>query len=288
MKIVKNLLSLLNSYHVEARFYFDRLHLYIDSSTPESKLEWLLNLNQHNKLLHQELPHYEFLNRKLELFQVRSEDLIDLADVLKGDCAIQYVEMACDFEASKSELIKQLSAFFDKHLVIDLHPSSHKKIFYWKIYRDENNKAKDIHGVLKGTRYFADAKLKSVFTMYTRDQAKMNNEKACCHLEWRFSSVGVLKNMGLITLAQLIGFNHREFWNNKLDIREPNLTELGQLIGKSDKTTNRSANYKRGRRLWEKTLSLQNFLKMHPTAHNVFTPISTYHKLNTCLQVFIN
>lgn len=286
MNKLSTLKAVLKPYGIKPIFYFDRLRIYLDSSTPESKLQPLLKLNKHNRCDPHELPHYEFLDRKLELFQPTLESLRYLNRIIKGDYSINYLEIACDFEADNTKILSPLMAFFDKQLVVDAHPNKKEKQFHWEISNAKNTKDCDRNDPMKGSRYYEPASSDSVFVMYMREQSKINPDKACLHLEWRFKGIEILINMSLITLSQLINFDAVEFWNTHLDIRKPNLTKLGQLFAKPNKTTQRIADNRRGQKKWANISILQEFLKLNPTTHAAFQTITTAKTLLNYLEAY--
>lgn len=286
MNILSTLKSVLKPYGIKPIFYFDRLSIYLDSSTPESKLQPLLKMHKHNRCDPHELPHYEFLDRKLELYQPTLESLRYLNRIIKGDYAINYLEIACDFEADNTKILSPLMAFFDKQLVVDANQNKKEKQFHWEISDAKNTKDCDRNDPMKGSRYYAPSKSKCVFTLYSRELSKINPDKACLHLEWRFSTIGIVRGMSLITLSQLIHFDAVEFWNTHLDIRKPNLTKLGQLFAKPNKTTQRIADNRRGQRKWANISILQEFLKLNPTTHEAFQTITTAKTLLKYLETY--
>lgn len=220
MKTLNELTKTLNSYGIKTILYIDRLHLYLDSSTPKSNLMNLLPGNDgidlnvedriNNKLIFQQLPQYPYLDRKLELFQPDLDVLkfLNNTRVVCGDYRIQYIEFALDFEASISEganILKKLEAFFDKHMVGEQSVNS-KEQFYWaksngerddSYSKDEWERKRD----QEGTRYFAPRNSGRVLVMYRREVSKISSGKSCLHLEWRFSGLAQLKEQGIITLV---------------------------------------------------------------------------------------
>ncbi len=200
-----------------------------------------------------------------------------------GDYRIQYVELAMDFEVLTAERAKlsDLLAFFDKHIV-DEKPTKKEDKFYWAKAKAKATEENHHKGDEEGTRYYAPRKSGKVLVMYMRD-SKLNDHKACLHLERRFSGLGQLKKQGIITLPQLMAFDHVNFWNSHLDLREPNLTVLGQKCSSKWVKTSRQADHRRGQQKWNELKVLQQFLQGQPHCAAAFTQITTASKLGSFL-----
>jgi hypothetical protein len=166
--------------------------------------------------------------------------------------------------------------------MVDEKPTIKKEDkFYWaKVKGTEENHHKYDE---EGTRYYGPRKSDSnVLAMYIRD-SKLNDNKVCLHLEWRFNGIGQLKEQGIITLRQLMAFDHVNFWNSRLDLLEPNLTVLGQKCSSKWDKTSRQADYRRGQQKWDKIKVLQQFLQEQPHCASAFTTITTASKLGSFL-----
>ena len=291
MNPLAELITAVKQYKIKPIYYVDRLHVYLDSSTTLLHLQPLLsapkasnslNDTEQHKLLFQPLAHYAHFDKKLELFQPTAPLLALLSDVIQGDYRIQYLELALDFESKNDAALKNLQAFFDKHLVYDAQPKKKSKHFHWAIASEQETDTWQADA--DGTRYFAARQSKNVLAMYLRPQSKVTRNKACLHLEWRFTGLKMLKAQGIITLSQLP--NNADFWETKLDLRAPNLTTLGQSCMLQTHSTTRQADINRGRMTWSGITVLQRFLTERPHCAVDFIPISTASKLMSCLQPF--
>lgn len=68
------------------------------------------------------------------------------------------------------------------------------------------------------------------FVIYS-DKPSKETGRSCCHLEWRLSGVAALESIGLISLAEFIDFDHRDFWSKRLDLfSPPSKAELGRWL----------------------------------------------------------
>ena len=97
----------------------------------------------------------------------------------------------------------------------------------------------------EGTDYFGRrtdenaSKRSNVLVVYSDRPSKINNERPdenalpCLHIELRSTGSAALANHGVVSLEDLILFDHESFWNKNIRIYQlPNLTDLGRLLVK--------------------------------------------------------
>jgi hypothetical protein len=61
----------------------------------------------------------------------------------------------------------------------------------------------------------------------------VTGELWCLHLEWRLRSLKAVRAAGIESGEDLIGFNHREFWQKRLLLFDVDRQRLGRLIRNS-------------------------------------------------------
>ena len=79
----------------------------------------------------------------------------------------------------------------------------------------------------------------NVLAMYCDKPSKINNARPsisatpCHHFEWRASGSDTLSRLGIVSIEDLIHFNHGKFWDKHLRLYElPNLTDLGRILAR--------------------------------------------------------
>jgi hypothetical protein len=262
--------TVLAKYNIETSFYFDRLSIYFDASSKKERLGKLLDDNDKNKFIWNSLPHNDFFDRKIELFQPSLRCLNDLVDpkIVGGDCAITYAEFAMDFITDDSRDLKNLVRFFNSHLV-----------------RIPNKARPYHHDYEEKTAYFSPQKNKERLLFYHDKLARTVDGKLCLHIEYRMKGLSLLKGKDIYTIRDLMDFNHHQLWKQLLDFRKVNLTELGRVCVEGD--TSRQADHKRGKKEWLTIKSLQQYLGCHPEREPAFTKI-TPANLGQHLGEFLN
>lgn len=64
--------------------------------------------------------------------------------------------------------------------------------------------------------------------IYSDRPSKATGEVYCCHLEWRTSQASAVRSANVAGLADLISFDFRAFWENKLQLRAIDPGKLGR------------------------------------------------------------
>jgi hypothetical protein len=168
---------------------------------------------------------------RLEIHQPTDECLRRLLSAAGRDVAIflSYVEIACDWIGrNRTQTQRWRNALLASiHVNYQRGPIS-RCLSTW--YCNERTKA----GVKRG----------NVLAMYADRTSKLNNAQPdadalpCLHMEWRASGSAALKSFGLVTLADLLDFDHRHFWSERLRVYElPRKTELGRQLAKASGMT---------------------------------------------------
>lgn len=270
--------ELLALHDVSVITYFDRIHIYLDSHTRNGDIRRILSTNENNEAIDEELSPNSHLNQKLKLFQ---PELSDLKELYKktNDHAINYVEFACDYMTTDVEVHHNLECFFNKHLV---HKNTEKKspLFFYDDY--------------KKTVYFKQGSSYILLTMYSDKPARKskNQRMYCLHLEYRLKTKDHLKNIKIVTLKNLLNFNHNTLWHSLLDLRSCNKTEFGRLLiektNPNSKELSRKTYGKHGNKELDTIDSLQSYLAenahMEPAFKAVKSDEALHNILSACLS----
>jgi len=273
-------------YNIQIVYYIDRLHFYTDSQTHKNKLAPILKINSKNDLKFEPLSGHEHLSKKVELFQPALETLIAANNIVSGDYAITYIELAIDFLVPNKKALTQLQYFFDRHLV---HNRTSKKPaegdFHFVLTGDKKVECKCKSTCICRTRYFTPESDKKRLAMYSDRPSKTDNTSPCVHIEKRFQSLIHLKKLGLYTLENIIQIDHEAFWQEHLDLRSSNHSELGRLNLFYRETGDR-ANVKRGQKQWTSINNLQEYLGNNSRCEPAFKNMSE-SKLEKYLQEYL-
>jgi hypothetical protein len=244
-------------------FGYDRLELWLDRAELPLPIKRLKPHCTDIKPILEQMPQNARWKIKLVIYQPTLQCLEILYKALGHEVGHQlsYAELACDTRAvNKRHALKMrnvlLAAIFVPHqrsLVI-----RHKTTWYFG--RRENK------GVKRG----------HVFVMYADRPSKINNARPdpdavpCLHAEWRATGKAALQNLGLVTLADLIAFDHPTFWSQRLRVCElPAKANLGRLLesshGKS--TTVGVAALRKRARTWLQEHSIAGKFVLHNGLH---------------------
>ena len=66
------------------------------------------------------------------------------------------------------------------------------------------------------TRYTGDRTAKNLLVIYNGRPSKETGEVECVHIEWRLKGRRALARAGINGLADLLRFDHRQFWSQRL------------------------------------------------------------------------
>ena len=253
--------------------------------------------------------HHEHLDKKVDLFQPSKNDLLLLADnhIVQGDYAITYIEFAVDFIMKNKKIRRQLLAFFDKHLVYEAERKNSNAFHFNAVGKKDKLEAEKKHtsecidkekskhkkervylsNCTCKSRYFTPYREKDGLIMYSDKPTKTSSKKPCIHIEKRFRGLESVKKIGLYTFRNVIEFKQRQFWSQHFDLRKPNYAGLGRLNPFRKKGTERDADGKRGRKVYAKFSSLQEYLQDNERSIPAFQNIKTKKQLEEQLKEYL-
>ena len=184
----------------------------------------------------------------LKIFQPSSRCLEILAEELGIDIAVlvSYVENALDLPAKNSRHARsQRNQFLEsakmRHQQQLVVIEERREIFYY------------------GRRSDGNKRRSTVLALYADKPSKLNNARpadsdpVCSHQEFRLAREGATAHAGIVSVNDLILFDHPKYWNEKIRFYKlpQNKTELGRLLAKacnSDPNVSGSALRKRSTR----------------------------------------
>jgi hypothetical protein len=80
----------------------------------------------------------------------------------------------------------------------------------------------------RGTRYTASRHAAINFVAYDDKPCRVTGEVCCLHLEWRVRRPRTLRRLGMHCIADLLEFDHRQFWEERLLLYEVDVAKLGR------------------------------------------------------------
>ncbi len=209
---------------------FDRVTVWLDH--PELPLLKSLLESQCTslKVLIAQMPHNARWKLKVEIYQPTVECLIRLAKALGTNIAasVTYVEIARDISAKNSNRARRWrnSLLQSARMKSQQQPVLRKKTTWYYGRRSDSN----------GRR-------SKVLVVYAHRPSKLNNARPPAgtqpdlHTEVRCTGSAVLADLGIVTLHDLIHFDHQKFWNEHLRLYcLPKPTDLGRLLAKIAET----------------------------------------------------
>jgi hypothetical protein len=268
-QLIPALQSLLSNYRIATRFYIDRIRIYFDARTSHDELFKLMETQEsYNSVQTETLPKYPWMDRMIDLLQPDRKTLKQLGRTPQGDYVINYIELAFDFIPETREQRLQLRKFFEHHLVHE-QPKRQGSSYPYRRYRR--------------TLYFGRQDEAVRLALYSH--RKKGNARRCVHLEYRFQGRATLKKLGILTMKDLLSFNHEAFWESRLDLRYANLTELGKLLPFKGKS--RRGAIKHAQVFMENLSNVQKLHQQHPDYISGFKRIATKDRLRKCLSAYL-
>lgn len=163
---------------------------------------------------------------RIVILQPTEQCLVLLAESLGQNIAalVTYVEIACDVPADSR---RQAELWCNKFLAsARMHYQRQPVVRY---------KTKTTY--YYGRRTHNGKRRSHVQVLYADLPSKLNNTEPpegsppCLHIEWRATGSAALERIGIVSLEDLIRFNHEHFWNKHIRLYElPKKTQLGRVL----------------------------------------------------------
>jgi hypothetical protein len=98
------------------------------------------------------------------------------------------------------------------------------------------------------TTYFCGRNAPNNMVLYSDKPSKMKPDSGpCVHIEYRLRTFRVLRRLGILTFRDLIDFDHRQFWRERLQFRVVDEEKLGRgFLNQGLKRQRRTAWIKKG------------------------------------------
>lgn len=209
-------------------YYFDKLNVLFTSFEPAIDLVTVTKHCGSNPSVIPTPMRRGLYKSKLQLFRPKPPALRAVCTV-PGERTVGKVEIALDLITKTMKDAEALRDYFVQYLV---KPKSRQKVIFSKEGEGSN-------------AYWARRKSPSNITVYARlsKGAGRYHGQPCCHVEYRYSASESLEQVGVVTLDDLVTFDHQSFWRKKLALRTVSAESFGaQLIahqGEDSKTTSR-------------------------------------------------
>jgi hypothetical protein len=186
--------------------------------------------------------------QRLELRQPSVDALTWAAG--RNDILLNRAEIAVDYIFSKEAQQKAAFRFFDEHLVRRWHGKHQKIKRVCRSSRDGKRIPQVVdHIELAETRYDAGRSCNKI-ACYLDPVSRVTGELDCLHLEWHCNGVRACRAAGIGSTSELLKFDHRQFWKDRLLLYEVDAEKLGRLVrNKRDGTRSRNANIEYDKRM---------------------------------------
>lgn len=208
------------------------------------------------------MPYQARWKFRLEVFQPTTDCLRLLAAALGNQISVNvsYVEIAVDFPAENDG---QARLWRDAFLFGARMRSQRQSVVL-----EENGNIWHY-----GRRVNKDGNKRGrVLAAYADKPSKILNAKPgkgtppCLHLEIRGTGSDVVSSLGIVTIIDLIAFQHKRFWTQQINMFElPKKTDLGRLLASANDTNTEVSTtaFRKRATKWIMNASIENKFIMH-------------------------
>jgi len=163
--------------------------------------------------------------QRIEFRQPSSEAYTWLAR--RDDALINRAEIALDLVFKYRAYRDEAWKFLNRHLVRRWH-GKRQEI---RIFRPgtQNTSGADREDAI-GTRYDASRSAPNCIVCYGQGHSRITGELNCLHLEWRLNALKSVRRVGIESGQDLLKFDHRQFWQERLLLFTADKERLGRLI----------------------------------------------------------
>lgn len=153
---------------------------------------------------------------------------------------INRIEITLDLIFTCSVKRDDAFEFIDRHLIRRWHSHKHEV----RIYRSSGNSYERVHIDNGQSRYDGGRWAPNSIVTYVEDFSRATGERFCLHHEWRARGVRAVRGTGISTAKDLVGFDYRKFWDERLLLADVQPAKIGALLRKRsnpDKNRERDA-----------------------------------------------
>jgi hypothetical protein len=218
--------------------YFDKLQFWVCNPLGHSTLAWLREQCGRGGLYVENKP-ARFNGRfrqRIELRQPSDQALRWLAR--HEDALINRVEITIDLAFESLAERDDMWEFFHRHIVRRWHGRNQEI----RAYRagSQTNSLSDFGG-LGDSRYDAGGSAPNKIVFYREEHSRITGEAHCLHLEWRLKGLAAVRRAGIESGRDLPGFDHRGFWQKRLQFYDVDRRRLGRMINNRNSGKKRRA-----------------------------------------------
>lgn len=268
--------SCLEDQGFEIKLFYDRVKIYLSSAASKESIKEIEPDEDRQSIVPRALIHYDTMNLLVDALQPDTYYFNNLLNAIYGDYLISYVEFAFDILSNDKKQILLLGKLFKDLLVFERK-------------RQKKGSSRFYHKRVKKTDYYGNRfDHKIILLVYTDRMNKLNMSKHCVHIELRLYGSKTIKEHGIYTIEDLIGYKNENIWNKYLKLQDVNLNQLGRLLSNDHGSMNNSSYWRQGKRIFDMYRSAQALLKDHPNCLGAFSPIKDRRMFQSRLNKALN
>jgi hypothetical protein len=147
--------------------------------------------------------------QRLQFNQPTEPALAWIAD--QNDAFINSTETALDLVFTTRREVERAGEFLNDHLCRRWHGKQHVHICY-------------------DTRYDASRRARNGIVVYPERHSRITGELNVLHLEWRSRGINAVQSAGILYGKDLLGFDHRGFWEKRLQLLDTTPERIGLYL----------------------------------------------------------
>jgi hypothetical protein len=196
--------------------FFDKIQVWFGHPLPRDRLNWIesqCDEYHDDNRAHEFVPYYR---QRLQLVRPKPEALQFLSTI--NDAFLNYAEVKLELALPGMTEREQAFDFLCQHIVKRWHGDQGIRFVVSDDPDDEGT-----------TRYTGRRAAKNLLVIYVGRPSKETGEVDCVGVEWRLRDRRALARAGLNSVADLITFDHRAFWSQRLLLSAIDRRQLGRL-----------------------------------------------------------
>lgn len=268
--------------------FFDKIQFWV--STPlDPKTLAKLEASCGQGSIYAETKPARFNGRLRQRVELRQPDTRALQWLARhSDTLINRVEIALDYLFDFRVDRENAWHFMHSRLVRRWHGKKQKI----RIVRSRNQEDFDEENNSIGTRYDASRASPNTIAFYEQTHSRITGEFNCLHLEWRLNKLKAVRRAGIASGQDLLDFDHRRFWEEKLLLFNVDKARLGRLLSnrKKAKKNRKSRLEQLGRNYWiDAELRLgENHVRAHDTLQELIDDLRPLCRISRALVPISN